>query len=126
VTDTVWLDEDLTLGGYQYFIQARFDECENVTNSDTVMVDVITGLEDYNLPEISVFPNPVFEQVTVKSNRELGEIILYEASGRIAATWLPVETHTMTLPMQGFTPGIYMLMIRTGAEIKVVKLCLIK
>lgn len=126
VTDTVWVDEDLPPGGYQYFIQTQFGECENVINSDTVMVDVITGLDVHNLSEISVFPNPVFDHVTVKSNLELGEIILFEASGRIAGTWHPEGKNTMTLYLKDLTPGIYMLMVRFGTGMKTVKICVIK
>jgi hypothetical protein len=90
------------------------------------MVDVITGLDVHNLSEISVFPNPVFDHVTVKSNLELGEIILFEASGRIAGTWHPEGKNTMTLYLKDLTPGIYMLMVRFGTGMKTVKICVIK
>jgi len=126
VTDTLWFDEGLLPGQYHYFIQAQFNECENVTNSDTVMVDFITGLDAVQSSGISVFPNPVREHFTINSSATLKEIRLYESSGRIAGTWFPQDSDKMTITAQGFKPGLYMLMVCHDRGMNTFKICIVK
>ncbi len=126
VNDTAYADEGLPPGQYQYYVLARFAECENGSNSDTVLVDVITGLDAIRDLSISVFPNPVTDHFTIVSASELTEIILLETTGRIAGCWRPAEKFRTTIDTQGLHDGFYLLRIRTEKAIKNVKICLIK
>ena len=123
VIDTSWFDQGLPLGQYQYFIQVIFNECENATHSDTLMVDVVTGIGALQSSRISVFPNPVTNSFTVTSSAELEEIRLYEASGQPAGIWYPEGKLKMTVDMRGLKAGFYLLMVRSGNEIENFKIC---
>ncbi|MEI6436662.1 MAG: choice-of-anchor J domain-containing protein, partial [Bacteroidota bacterium] len=58
VSDTIYIDSVAQPGQYSYFIQSRFSECEYVSNSDTILIDVITGMNMQESAKILVFPNP--------------------------------------------------------------------
>ncbi|MCX6305234.1 MAG: choice-of-anchor J domain-containing protein [Bacteroidetes bacterium] len=126
VTDTVWIDSGLTPGQYLYFVQSQFVECERASNTDTIMVDVITGIGGVGSVEFTVYPNPVSDFFTIRSATALDEIRLYEASGRLAGNWFPAGKKIMTVDTQDFHAGIYLLMVHAGREIKTVKICIIK
>jgi hypothetical protein len=126
VTDTLWFDENLPLGQYLYYVKAQFNECENAANSDTIMVDVVTGMGVVGSSTLSVFPNPVTEYFTVTSSQELSEIRLYEISGRMAGNWVPVDKHKTTIDIRNLKAGLYLLMVCNGLEIRNFKICLIK
>jgi hypothetical protein len=126
VTDTLWFDENLPLGQYLYYVKAQFNECENAANSDTIMVDVVTGMGVGGSSTLSVFPNPVTEYFTVTSSQELSEIRLYEISGRMAGNWVPVDKHKTTIDIRNLKAGLYLLMVCNGLEIRNFKICLIK
>lgn len=123
VTDTTWLDAGLTPGLYRYFIQARFSECEYVSNSDTIIVDVLTGIEESVPSGISVFPNPVTDHFTVTSREKLSEISLFGFSGELVAKIFPEEPHRATFDTRTLSLGLYLLKVRSGCETRYIKIC---
>ena len=126
VTDTSWLDAGLTPGQYHYFVQSRFAECENAGNSDTILIDVVTGTGARMGLTVSVFPNPATAQFTVTSQKAIDEVRLYETSGRIAGCWFPSGKTRFTADAGAFSAGLYILMIRTGQEVRNFKICIVK
>ncbi|MCX6267873.1 MAG: choice-of-anchor J domain-containing protein [Bacteroidetes bacterium] len=125
VTDTSWLDVELPMNQYQYYVKALFDACENTSNSDTISVDVITGISARHFSSVYVVPNPVRDYFTVTGSTKLGKIELYDATGRIAGTWIPEDMFKMTVGTRGLRPGFYLLRVRTGAEVNSFKICLL-
>ena len=126
VTDTAWLDEGLPLGEYQYFIQAQFNECENASNSDTVMVDVVTGVAALHASALSVFPNPVADYFTIAGPAVLDEVRVYESSGKLAGEWNPGGACKLTVDARSLHPGLYLLFVRIGREAQYIKLSVVK
>ena len=126
VTDTSWLDEGLPKGQYRYFVQAMYNECVNASNSDTILVDIVTGMDVLHASRVSVFPNPVFDHFTITSSAELEEVTLLEASGRIAGRWFPIDRLKMTIDARGIPSGLYFLMVRLDHEVKNFKICVLK
>ena len=66
-------------------------------------------------PEISLFPNPVIERVTISSSEPIREIHILNASGA------QVENHVLASPqnntevdLSGLSKGIYLLQINSG------------
>jgi len=125
VTDTSWLDEGVSNGHYSYFIQTQFAECENASNSDTILVDVITGREENMLSGLSVFPNPAFERLTIKSGTSLDEISLYDPTGKLAGSWSPEGAKEVSINISHLRQGLYVLHVRSGKSLRTFKICLI-
>jgi hypothetical protein len=65
--------------------------------------------------EILVYPNPTFNQLTIKvSQLKAGAVLrLYDARGALIQSQ-PLVNTIQTLPVKGLAPGIYFLQIRNG------------
>ncbi len=126
VLDTSWIDENLPLGQFHYFVHAQYAECENASNSDTIMADIVTGLSAIYSPDVSIFPNPVTDQVTVASSENLGEIELFEPSGKLVWRLLMKDEKRISIDTRGFHTGIYFMKVFAGGRMSVFKICIIK
>jgi hypothetical protein len=126
VNDTTWLDPSLPLGQYRYFVQSRFSECANATNSDTVMVDIITGIESLDASQISIYPNPASGYVTITSHDELGRVELYDTSGSLKGTWISDTPHSLTIDTHALPEGLYLISLHIGPVQKSFKLILLR
>jgi hypothetical protein len=125
VTDTTWIEQALQPGQYQYFVQSVFDECSNISNSDTILVDIITGYRELNAKGLTVYPNPATGFVTISGSSEIMEIKLFESTGRLAGFWMPEDKFMVSLDIKSFSSGVYLLWIRQDHLIRTVKLCII-
>ena len=126
VNDTTWLDPSLPLGQYRYFVQSRFSECANATNSDTVMVDIITGIESLDANQISIYPNPASGYVTITSHDELGRVELYDTSGSLKGTWISDTPHSLTIDTHALPDGLYLISLHIGPVQKSFKVILLR
>lgn len=127
LTDTTWLDTGLFMGQYRYYIQALFSECENALPSDTVLVDVITGIEPaIQAGRAAVYPNPASDHMTISSSFEIVEVRLYEMSGILTAAWFPSAINKLTVDIQGFAPGLYLVIVQDKMGLHNFKVCFIK
>ncbi|MFZ4520182.1 MAG: choice-of-anchor J domain-containing protein [Bacteroidales bacterium] len=126
VTDTAWTDSGLPLGQYRYFVQAQFAECVNSSNSDTVLVDLVTGTGSFMEHKMMVYPNPVTDHFTIESAADILEVSLFTADGKIAGNWSPAGTRKITIEATSLHSGLYLLMIRNRAETRFLKINVIK
>ncbi|MBL7878032.1 MAG: T9SS type A sorting domain-containing protein [Cyclobacteriaceae bacterium] len=83
---------------------------------------VITGLKEstYGDIQISIFPNPVVQLLSVQSSEERGTLILFDSLGKVIkeGSW-PTE-----LSFEGYQPGEYYLVltsIKQTVSYKVIK-----
>ena len=126
VVDTAWTDSGLPLGQYRYFIQAQFAECVNASNSDTVLVDLVTGTGSVSGKKMIVYPNPVKDRFTIESAADILEVSLFATGGKAAGNWTPRGTRKITLDASALHSGLYVLMIRNRDETRFLKIIVIK
>ena len=124
VNDTSYLDAGLPTGQFKYFVQSRFLECQNSTNSDTVLVDVVTGFSALDHRELNVFPNPAKGHLTVTGGKEIKEVRLFSAAGLCAGTWPVYGSRSYTMNVRDFPRGIYIVQVQYDEGIQRVKVCL--
>ncbi|MEI7662472.1 MAG: choice-of-anchor J domain-containing protein [Bacteroidota bacterium] len=124
VTDTTYTDAGLQTGQYHYFVQSRFLECVNSTNSDTVQADVITGLNSAVWQEVKIFPNPASNYLTVTSPAEIEEIRIFSSEGICEGRWPAINSRTFTIDTKGIAGGIYILQLQIREETRNYKVCL--
>ncbi len=74
---------------------------------------------EYNIELIALFPNPVHENLTIKSPKKPSKISLYDITGKLMKHYNFVEGDN-NIDMQTFQPGVYMLIFEIN-ETKVVK-----
>jgi len=124
VSDTNYFDPGLLTGQYHYFVQSRFEECVNSTNSDTVPVSVITGIDSRSLPGIRIFPNPASDRLTISSQEEILEVKLLSCTGSLSGTWNTNTSHTFSFSVRGIAPGMYLLQVRLKDRVSNAKVCI--
>jgi hypothetical protein len=120
VTDTSYIDPSLPPGRFSYYINAVFDQC-TPTPSDTILLDVVAGLDQPVNDRIIVYPNPVKNFLTVKSSPD--DIIKIELSdyiGQVVYTMEGLRTSFLMFEISSFQPGLYILKVSTqlGSKIK--------
>ncbi len=125
--DHVWtLTLDVAPGTYEWGITEAGDEWllpEGENLEFTVAADgTVTGVVTYDLPlnvqdfmnnNISMFPNPVKEVVTLRSDNVMSEIRVMDMSGRVVYSGNVVsEEHQINV--RSFESGIYFVQIITA------------
>lgn len=82
----------------------------------TAFTDIFatTGLADRVEDQgLSLYPNPAAEYVTIKSDREIIAVTLYDARGSVSRILTGFETNWVNLPLDGVEPGVYFIEIRS-------------
>ena len=98
----------ITLESSAFILSAKFlfisvfDQC-TPTPSDTILVDVITGLDQPVNNSITVFPNPAKDFLTVKSYlNDITKIELSDYIGRVVYTQEGLRTSLLTFKISSF------------------------
>lgn len=95
--------------------------CSN-TISDSIYVRTCLGMNAPGMEiPVTVFPNPVSENVTVNTAIVADQVLLYDVSGKLLYTAKPVSP-VHTIDMKGYRAGIYLLEVRSGMLSSKVKL----
>ncbi len=124
VSDTTYFDAGLHTGQYHYFVQSRFAECVNSSNSDTIPVSVITGMDSRNHPGIRIFPNPASDQLTISCSEEIMQIKLFSCTGSLSGTWNAHSSNSFSFSVRGIAPGMYLLQVQRKESISNLKICI--
>ena len=126
VSDTTWTDAGMPPGQYHYFVRTLFSECANIPNSDTVLVDVITGIRNADLTSLKIIPNPAGERAVLLSSGPVGQIELITLEGEKLRSWIPGSTLKYTLDLSGVSQGMYLVRVKLPEGFRTVKICIIK
>jgi len=99
---------------------------QNGCASDPSVISVVTGIDplDYG-KKISVYPNPVTNELIIESegNMEKIDFVIVAATGQMVYTGYLYEK--VAVPTAGYAPGLYFIKLRSGKIIefkKIVKL----
>ena len=102
-------------GLYEYCIKAVYDEGESVC-SNTIEVDVLTGIEENIFNNTQVYPNPVVNLLNIKADAEIVNVELMNIMGqRIIIQKVNELTHQINLT--DLQSGIYIVKIQTSKGI---------
>ena len=64
-------------------------------------------------PELRIFPNPVVDELTIRSDAGIKSVIMYDLYGRRIATQTADNSHLLKMTMSGLPEGIYMIRVET-------------
>ena len=84
--------------------------------SRTVNVDVCTGIEDFDISNLSIYPNPTRDIITISLNSSVigtGSLQLFNSVGQLITSQKITEANS-TLDLQNWANGIYILKIYTN------------
>lgn len=94
--------------GYIYF-----DANEAIVTSTTLNINnkkMILGLSDLSNESISIYPNPTFDIVTVKTEDSIKEIRILDTRGRLVET-IECNSSLVKIDMGHYSNGVYTLSI---------------
>ncbi|MDD3153017.1 MAG: T9SS type A sorting domain-containing protein, partial [Bacteroidales bacterium] len=82
----------------------------------------ITGIEDYNNLNVSIYPNPTSGEVNVTANANIKSISVHNSVGALVETMCTSSLQqTTTIDISRYASGVYMLTITTVDGSKVIK-----
>jgi hypothetical protein len=111
-TDEMYDDLGLPLGQYEYYVTAVYDLGES-DPSNTVLVDVITGVDQLDAGTLQVYPNPVSDLIYIQSIDVINRVILLNANGQQVIEEVVTDVGTVTIDANDLKAGIYYLRIET-------------
>ncbi len=91
-----------------------------IDNTNSSKKNLISTLEEIG---ISAYPNPVKEKLTVTSNEFIRTIIVYSSIGILVyEKEIKDEVNTLTIDASVWQQGLYILLVKTDTNQKVVKI----
>jgi hypothetical protein len=84
--------------------------------------DIATGVQTSDFPMVSLYPNPASDRIVLDGLQDgEAEVQIYDLSGRLLSV-CHAEGPSMMLDVASLTPGCYMVRVKQGSGVKVVKM----
>jgi hypothetical protein len=113
-TETNYTDNVTITGLYQYYVTAVYEDPTGESlPSNTITVDVMTGIEDVIFNNTAIYPNPANDMVNIKSEFEIESIRIFNHAGQAVASEI-VDSKFYQFNTSQFTPGLYLFQIETN------------
>jgi hypothetical protein len=88
-------------------------DAKNCVLTDSVYVNLITGIEELNAAGISVYPNPVKDVLTIKSEKSIGKLEITNANGKKVYR-RTIKGNSVELDLLELNAGIYFIKINNS------------
>ncbi|MDR0541650.1 MAG: M6 family metalloprotease domain-containing protein [Dysgonamonadaceae bacterium] len=119
ISTTTWDYQPATLDVYKFGIQAYSGECSAKIVEKEITIQKLQAITLTQLPDIQIYPNPVKEILSLKADTPV-TLSITDVNGR--TVYRNVETTSLSLPVQHWDKGIYLIRLQTVGETKIVKL----
>jgi len=73
---------------------------------------------NYDKFKLKAYPNPVSDQLTIESNEDIIELIVYDQLGKQQKVRIQKQNRIYQINMNELSPGVYYLQIKTASGIK--------
>ncbi|MDI6832699.1 MAG: T9SS type A sorting domain-containing protein [Bacteroidales bacterium] len=83
-----------------YFVIVTINGCPSAP-SDTITIDNVS-IQFYNNDDLVIYPNPADEIIFIKSDKNISEIVITDAIGRIVATYYNVHQINISNLPEGY------------------------
>lgn len=82
-----------------------------------IIGEEVAAVNDQNQIKISVYPNPVIDQLTITSNKPVDEVKVYNFEGKLLAT----HKNQTQIDFAKYPKGVYMVVVQSGKVSKTQK-----
>ncbi len=80
----------------------------------TVQAAITSAVEDYNVTSaLKVYPNPAINELTVSSELGIESVSILNFAGQRILTTAGLGVKEQTLSLEAFTPGVYLIEVKT-------------
>jgi len=113
ITTTSFLDENLPVGNYEYYVVAHYEMGCVADSSNHVKVEIEVGIDEYLQPNFTVIPNPATNQVTISSATSFHSVEIINFLGQTVVSQSSIG-NTATINVSNLNNGVYF--VRVGFE----------
>jgi hypothetical protein len=113
----VLFQEDLTLGGIDFF---SIDALNNYWIDDILFVNGLLGVDEFDINNFSIYPNPVTDNLNIRSSSTVNAITVYDILGKLVLEDNP-NAISPSINMSVLNSGIYLVKVTMGDVSKTVK-----
>lgn len=121
-----WVDSDHNLEfltDTNYFIPAFGEGADGelyVAGNSSIykIIGEEMNVNDLNKTNISIYPNPVVDQLNIQSNKPISEVSIYNIEGKFLASF---TGNTEKIDLANYPKGVYLVTVTTGKVTKTQK-----
>ena len=112
ITELYYNDENLISGTYTYNIRPVYEDHNGATS--TQEVTFCEGVEEFFVPNVTIYPNPTNDKVYIETEAEIEEVVVYDVYGRIQ-NLRNSETQKLrnSVDVADLNSGIYFVKVKT-------------
>ena len=110
----------LILAGNLYFNDLQNYRIRKVAFNPTCNLSSLNVATTTTNPNISIYPNPAYEQITITANSNITNITITDLLGQAVLT-RHISSTTAEINMTGLSPGIYFVTVTNENKNKVVR-----
>jgi hypothetical protein len=103
-------------------VNAVLAERNYFTSSDTINIDVITGINSSRTGRIDLFPNPARDILNIESAGVIKKVEMMNFIGQVVYTNPVVENKKLRVNVSTFQPGVYFVKVSTVGGIETAKI----
>ena len=103
-----------TIDGANYNRIAIRGDFDIVDTCGAILISNTTSLKK-EVIEISIYPNPTQNQLTLSTAKPLDEIRIYNQLGQLIKQESRISSNQVSIDVSGFSSGIYVVQVRQGA-----------
>lgn len=111
VTEPMYMDNDLPVGTYTYYVTAVYDEGESGASNEQV-IDVIVSVNELNASTFSIYPNPANGMVNIKSDVTMKSVKIMNYAGQVVYNRI-ASGNDLQINTSEIAAGVYVLQIET-------------
>lgn len=126
VYDTTYLDQGLVPTIYRYYVTTYNPDCSFSASSDTVLINLVTGISSHAKHFLNIFPNPAQDLVTVKSSSEITSIDVFNYLGQRVYRNSDFPGMEWKVNVSDFQRGVYFFRIKTGSTERTFKVSVVR
>jgi len=111
ITSTSFLDENLPVGNYEYYVIAHYEMGCVADSSNHVKIEIEVGIDEYLQPNFTIIPNPATNQITISSASPFHTVEVFDIYGRKLLEQKTTLTVLWSYDLTVLQPGIYFVRV---------------
>ena len=110
ISTTSFLDENLEVGEYAYYVVVHYEMGCVADSSNHVKIEIEVGIDEYLQPNFTIIPNPATNQITISSATPFHSVEIINFLGQTVVSQ-SANGNTATINVSNLNSGIYFVRV---------------